>query len=267
MNIALIQFDIVWEDKQANHRIIEGMVDDADIAPGTFVLLPELSDTGFSLDVKKIADEMSTAWAADLARSRGIWLQTGYAVRGPGGKGRNCATLFAPSGETIGTYEKVHPFSYGRELDHYGSGDHLTLRRLEEIPGRPTVCPLICYDLRFAELWRLGVLAGAEVFTIGANWPDPRQQHWRTLLIARAIENLAYVVAVNRTGSDPHLRYVGGSMIISPRGEVLAEAGEEPAVLRAVVDLEALRKWRDEFGALADIHRDLLGSIRIDGQV
>ena len=133
MEIAAVQFDIAWEDKQANHRIIEEMLDDADITPGTFVLLPELSDTGFSLDVERIVDERSMSWAAQLARDRGIWLQMGYPVHWPSGKGRNCATIFNPQGEAIGTYEKVHPFSYGREADHYDGGHHLTARKLKEI--------------------------------------------------------------------------------------------------------------------------------------
>src|SRR5690606_2545669 len=98
----------------------------------------------------------------------------------------------------------------------------------------------ICYDLRFPELWRLGALAGAEVFTIGASWPDARQHHWRSLLIARAIENQAYVVAVNRVGRDPHLGYAGGSMIVSPMGEVLAEADAAPQVIQAELDMAAL---------------------------
>ena len=123
------------------------------------------------------------------------------------------------------------------------------------------VAPLICYDLRFPELWRLAALAGAEVCTIGASWPDPRQHHWRALIIARAIENQAYVVAVNRTGNDPHCAYAGGSIIVSPMGEVLAEANDRPAMLTAQLDLPALRTWRAEFPVLRDIHRDLLGSI------
>lgn len=125
------------------------------------------------------------------------------------------------------------------------------------------MCPLICYDLRFPELWRLGAVEEADVFTIGASWPAARQQHWRALLIARAIENQAYVVAVNRIGDDPHIKYAGGSLIISPTGEVLAEApaGNVPIVLQAELDPAALRAWREKFPALADIHRELLGSI------
>ncbi len=123
---------------------------------------------------------------------------------------------------------------------------------------------LICYDLRFPELWRLAAIAGTEVFTIGASWPAARRHHWRQLLIARAIENQAFVVAANRIGDDPHLSYAGGSMVVSPTGEILAEAGDHEAVLRARLDLASLREWRRDFPALSDLHRDLLGSITVE---
>ncbi len=263
MHVAAVQFDIAWEDKPTNHQHIEQMLDEAGIAAGTFVLLPELSDTGFSLNVKTIVDDQSLSWAQDLAQRRGIWLQMGYPVKGDDGFGRNCASIISPKGVMLGTYQKVHPFSYGREIDHYHGGDHLLVKKISDLSQSPTICPIICYDLRFPELWRLGALAGAEVFTIGANWPDARQHHWRTLLIARAIENQAYVVATNRAGRDPHLNYVGGSMIISPMGEVLAEADDTQTILRAELDLSALRQWREEFRALEDVHPSLLGSITV----
>ena len=123
---------------------------------------------------------------------------------------------------------------------------------------------MICYDLRFPELWRIAAAAGAEVFTIGASWPDTRHAHWRALLVARAIENQAYVIGVNRVGTDPHLRYAGESMIVAPGGEVLAEAGRGPTVLVGNLDMIALRRWRDDFPALRDAHRELLGSIPLD---
>jgi omega-amidase len=264
MKVAGVQFDIAWEDKAANHGRIEAMLEEAGIEAGTFLLLPELADTGFSLNVHAIVDDRSAAWAAGLARRRSIWVQMGYPSVGPDGMGRNCATIFSPDGEAIGTYEKVHPFSYGREVEHYASGERLVIRELAGLPEQPVVCPLLCYDRRFPELWRLAAAAGAEIFTIGASWPSARQSHWRALLIARAIENQTYIVAVNRVGEDPHLSYSGGSMIVAPTGEVLAEAGKEQTVLAADLDLPALRRWRAEFPALGDLKKSLLGRIDID---
>ena len=263
MHVAAVQFDIVWEDKHANHRIIEQMLAAADIERDTYVLLPELGDTGFSFDLDRIVDDQTLPWARRLAQRLGIWLQPGFAEYGPDGKGRNCAAIISPQGDVIGIYRKVHPFSFGRESDHYRPGEELLLRSCP----RAVTCPMICYDLRFPELWRIAAGAGAEVFTIGASWPSARQSHWRSLLIARAIENQAYVVSVNRVGADPHLQYAGGSVIVSPTGEILAEAQDAPTILQADLDLDALHRWRNEFPALKDMRRQLVGSIPLDATI
>lgn len=260
MQFATVQFDIIWEDKSANHALIEQLLHEAGIESGTFVLLPELGDTGFSFNLPKILDEKTLDWGIDLARRLGIWLQVGYARSTDSDKGLNCASIISPQGEVIATYAKIHPFSYSRESEYFVGGDQLVIRTCDGLK----VCPMICYDLRFPELWRHGVLGGAEVFTIGASWPEARQAHWRSLLLARAIENQAFVVAVNRIGVDPNLGYAGGSLIISPRGEILAEAGHEPQVLRAELNPNSIRRWREEFPALRDLRRDLLGAIPID---
>jgi predicted amidohydrolase len=260
MRVHAIQFDIAWEDKPANHAVLEARLDAADPPAGSFVVLPELADTGFSFDLDRIVDDATLDWARRTARGRGIWLQAGFARRGPDGRGRNCAAIVSPDGDLAGVYEKVHPFSYGRESEHFGGGSRLVLRSC----GGAVVCPLVCYDLRFPELWRLAAAAGAEVFTLGANWPSTRQTHWRQLVIARAIENLAYVVAVNRVGTDPNFAFGGGSLVVGPSGDVLAEAGDADATLSADLDLEALRAWRSEFPALRDMRPELLGSISLD---
>lgn len=269
MRFACVQFDIKWEDKVANHAIIERMLDEAQprIEPGTFVVLPELGDTGFSMDLDCIVDDRSLAWAIDLAKRRGIFVQHGFPRRMEGHEagdpvGRNIAVIVSPTGAILADYAKVHPFSFGRESERYSGGDHLCIARCDGA----LVAPFICYDLRFAELWRLAALnkPAAEVFTVGANWPNTRQHHWRSLCIARAIENQAYVVAANRCGRDPHLAYSGGSLIVAPSGEVLAEAHDQPLVLQAEVDLKILRQWRADFPALRDAHSDLLGRIRVE---
>jgi omega-amidase len=174
-------------------------------------------------------------------------------------------------------YAKIHPFTFGREPEFFaGGGEVMTYRwgeggrhegtearRHEGGDGKDdglTVCPAVCYDLRFPELFRIGLGKGAEAFAIGANWPEPRQAHWRALLFARAIENQAYVFGVNRTGSDPSLNYVGGSIAIGPRGEVLGELGAEEAVLSVDVDPGEVRRWREKFPAWRD-GRLLAGSV------
>ena len=111
--------------------------------------------------------------------------------------------------------------------------------------------PFVCYDLRFPEPFRLAA-ADTDLFAIVANWPDARREAWRTLLRARAIENLCFVAGVNRAGEGGGLRYAGDSAVISPWGDVLAEGGAEEAVLIADVDPETVRATRAKFPALED---------------
>jgi predicted amidohydrolase len=259
MHVAAVQYDADWEDRSANRRQIADLLNNARLEAGTFVVLPEMADTGFNVDLDHLTDDESLDWAVDLARQLDIWLQVGHVRRGPDGRGQNCASILTPQGDTVGTYVKVHLFTIGHENDNYTSGEHLLVTRCDKL----TTCPLTCYDLRFPELWRLGAVAGAELFTIGACWPSVRQVHFRTLLIARAIECQAFVIGANRTGSDPGIPYAGGSMIISPRGQVLAEAGDEPTVLKALLDPPECRAWRKQFPALNDLRRPLLGSIQL----
>ena len=257
--VLAIQHDIRWEDKAATHARVEAMLSDAAPAPGTLVVLPELFDTGFSLRLVAVTDGRTLPWASSIARRHRVWLLVGHGERATDGLGRNCATLIAPDGVSLGCYEKVHPFGIGGERRAYGAGSRLALLRV----GGLLLCPLICYDLRFPELWRLAAMAGAEAFLIGASWPNRRQHHWRALCIARAIENQAYVVAVNRVGTDPSLAYAGGSLIVSPRGEVLSEGGDEEQILTATLDPEVVRTWRTEFPALRDAVPAHLGRIDI----
>ena len=121
-------------------------------------------------------------------------------------------------------------------------------------PSVTTVAPATCYDLRFPELFRKAVARGAEVLTIIACWPAARQEHWLTLLRARAIENQCYVAGVNRIGSDPSgLAYSGRSQIIDPRGAVLADGLDGEGPIRAEANLAELRRYRRDFPALEDI--------------
>jgi omega-amidase len=261
MHAHLIQLNISWENPSANFAGVEALLADAPINPGDLILLPELFDTGFSLNtaVTNDADGHTEAFLTNLAKRLSVTVQGGRTVL-PAGKTHalNIMSVIDPAGLTVCTYAKIHPFSFGREPEAFAGGDEIvTYSWNEKTPIR--CAPAICYDLRFPELFRFAVKQGAELIALGANWPSARQHHWRTMLIARAIENQAFVLGVNRTGSDPHLHYAGGSIIISPKGDILAEADNQECVLTGPIDPALVHAWRKEFPALQDAR--LLGKI------
>ena len=268
MRIAALQFDIRWMDPEANWATVARILGSANPAGGPsaeFVLLPELSDVGFTMDPLPEGGPDPVERAAAIARERGTWIQAGHAERDPaGGRPRNAATIIRPDGIVAATYRKVHLFSPGREDRHYAAGDAIAVVDVAARDGTWRVAPAICYDLRFPELFRLAALAGAEVFAIGANWPAPRAAHRRALAVARAIENQAYVVACNRIGRDPNAEYRGDSFVVAPSGEVIAECGDGERLLFADLDRAELLRWRDRFPALRDARRSLLGKVRVD---
>ena len=157
--------------------------------------------------------------------------------------------IFSPEGVELARYRKMHSFTYAGESQHYRQGSALSLF---EINGF-RIAPFICYDLRFPEIFRQATKRGVDLFAVIANWPAAREQHWLTLLKARAIENQAYVAAVNRCGDDPRLHYSGRSLIIDPHGDVLADAKDQKGTISGLLDLEYLHKYRREFPALADM--------------
>ncbi len=273
MKAHLVQFDIAWEDKGANHARVLDLLDAVDVREGDLILLPEMFDTGFSMNTKATADRggVTLAFLVDLADDLHAFVQGGRTLHDcHGALASNVMTIVDPGTDgpndarVVGEYAKVHPFSLGREHEAFAGGERvLTWDWIGPANGDKDalkVCPAICYDLRFPELFRNGLRLGAECFAIGACWPRARHHHWRALLIARAIENQAYVLGVNRVGRDPNgafgtgLEYGGGSIAISPTGEVLGELGDAQGVLSVEVDPAGVRRWREKFPAWKD-HR------------
>jgi len=255
MRAHLVQLDIAWEDKPANHSKVERLLDRADVAPGDLILLPEMFDTGFSLNTEKTADKdgSTLAFLQRLADDLGCIVQGGRTIHDCHcAKASNVMTIFAPGGRILAEYRKIHPFSYGREPERFEGGKQVLTYRWETGNEPLTVCPAICYDLRFPELFRLGLLQGAELIAIGACWPAARAAHWRALLLARAIENQSYVLGVNRTGEEPTLKYSGGSIALGPKGELLGELGPEEGVLSITIDPRQVTDWRAAFPAWKD---------------
>lgn len=256
MRAHLLQLDLAWEDRQANFRLVEQALDEAKPDEGDLVVLPELFDSAFSLNASQNADrnDETLRFLLDLADDLGVTIQGSRTVLPCDcDKAFNNATVVAPGQKLLCEYSKIHPFTYGREPETFRGGDTVTTYTWSSGDESLTVCPAVCYDLRFPELFRRGLKLGAQVFALGANWPDPRLAHWRALAMARAIENQAFVLAVNRAGNDPYLSYSGGTIAIGPMGEVLGELSSEPGVLSVTIDPESVRAWRERFPAWRDL--------------
>lgn len=252
LNVICCQLDIVWENKQLNHEKVQALLDGAQPAAGSLVLLPEMFATGFSMNVARISDSVSGETYDFLARTAAryhIYLLGGLVTSGTDGFGRNECVIFSPEGEELARYCKMRSFTYAGESQHYRQGSAVSLFEINNF----RIAPFICYDLRFPEIFRQATRRGVDLFAVIANWPVAREQHWLTLLKARAIENQAYVAAVNRCGDDPRLHYSGRSLIINPQGEVLADAKDQEGTINALLDLESLQTYRNKFPALTDM--------------
>lgn len=256
MRAHLIQMDIAWEEKTINYRKAESLISRASPEPGDLVLLPEMFDTGFSFNTEKTADHdgATLRFISELARDHEVYVHGARTVHARGeSHARNHATIVDPSGNVLADYAKIHPFSLGKEHERFQGGNEVMLWQWGEVGGAGLrVCPAVCYDLRFPELFRTGLSRGAQAFAIGASWPEARAQHWRALLIARAIENQAFVFGINRVGRDPNVSYAGGSIALGPRGEILGELANEEGPLSVEVDPRDLKAWREKFPAWKD---------------
>lgn len=245
MKVAAIQHDVVWEDAAATCRSVEPMVAGAAASGARLIVLSEMFSTGFTLVPERVAESVegpSAAFLFDQATHHGVWMCASVPIIDPD-KSRpvNRLFLFAPDG-SMHHYDKIHPFSYGGEDEHYEAGTQfLTV----DIEGLQTSF-FICYDLRFAdEFWQLA--PSTDCYVVPACWPDGRRLAWQTLLQSRAIENQAYVVGVNRVGTDPTLSYAGDSRIVDPVGELLATGSKTEVVLIAEVDPGVVASTRSRF--------------------
>lgn len=249
--IHAVQLDIRWHDKSANYRAVDALVSGQTVVPGSIIVLPEMFDVGFTMHPDVATDEpqrLTQQYLAGLAKRLNSTVIAGVVANDESGRPANHAIVVGCDGVEVGRYAKCRPFTPSGEHVKYARGQAV---RVFDIDGIK-IAPLICYDLRFPELFRDATRQGAELFVVIANWPDKRIAHWPTLASARAIENLAALVAVNRTGADPTLRYSGGSAIIDPLGQIVAKADDREQILSASVDIDAVRDWRRDFPALRD---------------
>jgi predicted amidohydrolase len=250
MRVAAIQHDIAWEDPKANFTALAPRIAAAAGAGARLIVLTEMYATGFSMNTDVTAEPVggpATSFLVEQAQRHDAWVAGSVAERvDDAERAFNTLVLAAPNG-AVHRYRKIHPFTHAGEHEHFRAGrDHVTV----DVEGlRATL--FVCYDLRFAdEFW--ATAAGTDVYLVPANWPDTRREHWRTLLRARAVENQAYAIGVNRVGTGGRLTYVGDSMVVDPMGEVLASAAGGEAMLVCDVDAATVAATRDRFRFMQD---------------
>ena len=256
MRAHLLQTAWPSEGKKAAFAQVRELLRGLAPASGDLVVLPELFACGFGPGSRDAAEgdgklEETAEFLSDAAREWRCTVQGTGVGLGKDGRLQNLVSVHGPDGRTIGTFEKIHPFRFGGEEEVFGRGDRLLLYEWNDV----VVCPMVCYDLRFPECFRRATLLGAQLFAIGANWPKTRSEHWRALLRARAIDNLAYALGANCTGTDGHLVYKGESQAYGPKGEPLGELADEVGVLSVEIEPRRVLSWREK-SMILDCVRD-----------
>ena len=259
MRAAAIQFPIVSGDVAANLQQARRALQRAHDQGAHLVVLPEMWSSGY--DYKRLAElaDETPQIAAELAE---LAARLDLVIVGSlPEKDQGCLynTAFVHDrGQEIGRYRKLHLFSPMKEDRYLASGDKTLV--VSTSVGRLGIA--ICYDLRFPEMVRKLAMDGADTVCLPAQWPSPRQLHWRTLLRARAIENQYFLVAANNCGQLGNLHFFGMSLIVSPRGEFLAEGGEGTAEPSALLDFADMAAYRKEIPAWHDRRPEVYGGLR-----
>ncbi|AUG78485.1 acyltransferase [Kitasatospora sp. MMS16-BH015] len=256
MRASLIQLAVSDEEPPAERRARAAALVRAQEG-ADLVVLPELWPLGgFAYDAWSTGAETLDGPTAEAmsaaAKAAGVWLHAGSIVeRDPDGPIYNTSLLFAPDGELAHTYRKIHRFGFD-------SGEAVVMGAGQEIVTATTELGTLglatCYDLRFPELFRALLDAGAELLVVPAAWPERRREHWSLLARARAVEEQAYVLACNTAGTHGGVEQGGYSVVVDPWGKVLAEAGLGEEVLSVEFDAAEVSKARVDF----PVHRDRL---------
>ncbi len=249
LKITLLQETLSWMDGEANLRHFDAQL--AGLTGRDLIILPEMFTTGFAMEAAKssLPEAQEVEWLHQHARSTDALVGGSAAIQTEHGA-VNRFLLVEPDG-TLHQYDKRHLFRMADEHHHYQPGEQ---RQVFEWRGW-RILPQICYDLRFPVFSRNRNDYDLALYV--ANWPAPRALHWQALLLARAIENQAYVAGCNRVGSDGNQHhYSGDSQIISPQGEILSAAEpHQRARLDAELSLDALQAYRERFPAWQDADR------------
>jgi omega-amidase len=248
MKIALIQYDIVWENKLKNLSNLESLIsltpDDTEM-----VILPEMFNTGFSMDPAELYEAPfagTLQWMQDVAKQNSLGICGSYIVK-EDSHFYNRFVFVSPENE-IWSYDKRHLFSLSGENKSFTRGEKRVVFKFRGL----RICPNICYDLRFP-VWSRN-RNDYDILINSANWPESRRDVWITLLKARALENQCYVAGVNRIGIDgTGIKYCGDSMIFGPKGEIIASGEmDKEFVIQGDISLHKLSDFREKFPVMND---------------
>jgi omega-amidase len=260
LSVTVIQTSLYWENPTANLANLEEKIATISTQPD-LIILPEMFTTGFTMNVKKVAEPMNLTtfkWMRQQAKQTGAVITGSYIVK-DGEKYYNRLLWMRPDG-TFEQYDKRHLFRMGGEHNHYAQG---TERLIVELKGWK-ICPLICYDLRFPVWSRNSIMNNPVLSTKNielnydlliyvANWPSARSQVWDTLLQARALENQSYCIGVNRVGLDEMgLNYSGNSAIIDFKGNQLFYQKDTEVISNQILSKKELNDFRTKFPAYLD---------------
>lgn len=247
MKIALIQAPLVWENPKANRAYFEDKIksvsDEIDL-----VILPEMFTTGFTMEPKNLWETMDgeiISLLKKLAAAKNLAI-TGSLIIKENDKLYNRLVFVFPSG-AVEKYDKRHLFSLAGEEEVYTAGRE---KLIVEYLGWK-ICPLVCYDLRFPVFARN--VEDYDLLIYAANWPTQRIPAWNTLLKARAVENMAYTVGVNRIGEDANeYEHIGHSQVVDFLGNYVIAPQESEAIFTAELDKKELEEAREKYGFLSD---------------
>ncbi|MFB7860739.1 carbon-nitrogen family hydrolase [Streptomyces sp. NPDC056069] len=254
MRASLIQIAVDPDEPVEDRRARVARLVREERGTAELVVLPELWPMGafayeaFAAEAEPLKGATYQAMSA-AARDAEVWLHAGSIVEAVSGALYNTSLVFSPDGELAASYRKIHRFGFDKgEAVLMAAGEDLVTVDLPQL----TVGVATCYDLRFPELFRGLVDAGAQAFVVPAGWPARRRAHWTLLAQARAVENQAYVLACGTAGTHAGVEQAGHSIVVDPWGEVLGEAGPDEEILRVALDPARVATTREQFPALKD---------------